>query len=81
MASVDSLDEYTEAQAMGWRTFRVRRQDDAVTDDEKPCPASEEAGHRTTCRDCGLCCGRERDAKSVVIIAHGSGAQFLSPIP
>jgi hypothetical protein len=81
MASVDSLAEHREATRQGWRTFRVRRADQIVIPAEVVCPASEEAGHRTQCAECGLCCGTSRSAKSVSIIAHGSNAtHFQNPI-
>ena len=61
-----------EAVRMGWRTFRV-------SDGEAPlrreiiCPASAEAGHRTTCERCQLCDGaRPEDRRKLVVIKrHG----------
>ncbi len=35
------------------------------------CPASDEAGHRTTCLRCQLCRGRASPARSVAIVVHG----------
>ncbi len=74
MASVDSEDERVVADALGWRTFRVRPTTDDPIDHESEviCPASAEAGYRTDCEHCGLCQGQHRPAKSVVIAAHGS---------
>lgn len=71
MASVDSREEQAEAQAAGWRTFRVRHGNDGLLANEVSCPASDEMGHRTTCARCSLCRGLARPAKNVVIIAHG----------
>lgn len=71
MASVDTRSEYEEAKALGWRTFRVRHENDAVLSSEVSCPASDEMGHRTTCARCSLCRGLARPAKDVVILAHG----------
>jgi hypothetical protein len=78
MASVDSPSEAEEAQRLGWRTFRVRRSDQPLIRTETICPASEEAGHRAQCVSCGLCCGTERAAKSIAIIAHGSNATHFN---
>lgn len=78
MASVDSEDEKHEAQALGWRTFRVRGGDEDLHADEVICPASEEAGHSTTCLDCQLCRGGGREAKSVAILAHGQRMKWFS---
>lgn len=71
MASCDSVADQTEASAQGWRTFRIKREEYPVMKDEVVCPASEEAGHKTTCRSCQLCSGTRTKAKNVVINAHG----------
>lgn len=72
MASVDTPDEGLAARLAGWRTFRVRRPDEAAAaGTEFVCPASDEAGHRTTCQRCQLCRGTSSPARSVAIIAHG----------
>lgn len=72
MASVESEGEVAIAQSLGWRTFRTRLATESVRADEIVCPASDEAGHRTTCLHCNLCTGRARNAaRSIVIQAHG----------
>lgn len=76
MASVDSEAEAIEAHAMGWRTFRVA---EAVGWRKLPleglCPASFEAGKRTTCDDCQLCSGTEGHGKgSIMIPRHDTSA-------
>jgi hypothetical protein len=76
MASVDSIIGYTKefdkAQSMGWRTFRVRESaDNPLADNEFVCPASKEAGQKTTCENCGLCSGLSaKITKSISIILH-----------
>lgn len=77
MASVDSEAQATEARANGWRTFRVRAASAPVmTGAEVVCPASEEAGKRTTCADCRACGGTSAKARaSIVIVAHGTTAK------
>jgi len=78
MASVDSIGEQIEAQAQGWRTFRVRKETKRLGNikvggnmrSEISCPASKEAGFRTKCADCRLCAGTSRNAKNIVINAH-----------
>ena len=71
MASVDSEEEQLTAGLKGWRTFRVINKGDALqplpkasaffgessVEAEISCPASKEAGQRTTCIDCLLCDG------------------------
>lgn len=72
MASVDSEREFFEAGFRGWRTFRVRMADEpTIGRAEFVCPASDEAGHRSTCERCQLCRGTSSPARSVVIVAHG----------
>lgn len=70
MASVDTDDEYDRAKQLGWRTFRVRQPDSTLFQAEITCPASKEAGHKTTCVECGLCRGVSRKAKDIAIIKH-----------
>jgi hypothetical protein len=73
MASVDSEAQAAEARAAGWRTFRVRAATAPAMAGEIACPASEEAGKRTTCADCRACGGTSAKARvSIVIAAHGA---------
>lgn len=81
MASVDTVDEQREAAARGWRTFRLRRPGDQVAAHEVVCPASDEAGHRTTCAQCSLCQGADRQAKSIAILPHGQRTKWLDQVP
>jgi hypothetical protein len=70
MASVDSQQEAQEAQAMGWRTFRVRKGSEPVLPGEIVCPASEEGNHKSKCAQCLLCAGTSLKAKNIVIVEH-----------
>jgi len=75
MASVDSEVEARQAWSKGWRTFRSRRPDEPVLKGEIVCPASAEAGKRTTCAKCGLCNGKQGEGDrraNVVIVDHGA---------
>jgi|TARA_R110000751_G_C13732703_1_gene476692 hypothetical protein len=75
MASVDTPTEYVTAKQAGWRTFRVRTAGENLDSQEIACPASDEAGKRTSCDHCGLCDGSRADdrRRSIAIIAHGIG--------
>lgn len=75
MASVDSVEEMHEAQAKGYRTFRVSpNQKENIKGLEVICPASKEAGQNTTCFVCKACAGTSSKAKvSIQIAAHGVG--------
>jgi len=80
MASVDTPQEASEAQAHGFRTYRVRLAEEPVLPGEFVCPASSEAGKRLQCEDCLACDGTDlsnqrRRKASPVIIAHGSKAK------
>ena len=83
MASVDTFMEFREAQRRGWRTFRTIAAPEAVVsagrDREILCPASKEAGHRTTCEACGLCKGAGEEA-NIAIVVHGAGRRFALDI-
>ncbi len=73
MASVDSEQELRHAHIRGWRTFRVRDLDTALMPGEITCPASDEAGHRTTCARCLLCdgvAGANDRRKHIAIYPH-----------
>jgi hypothetical protein len=67
MASVDNSTERDEAQAAGWRTFRVvRRLEVANLERETWCAATT---HDTTCNVCRACGGKGKQ-KSVAIVQH-----------
>ena len=78
MASVESDKERDKAQAMGWRTFRIRlSENDPVGVNEFICPASHEGGKKTTCGVCGACSGLIKGSldHNPCIIVHGGSAQ------
>jgi len=78
MRSADSLAEAQAAWRAGERTFRIVREvGEIVRGSEILCPASEEAGKRTTCGKCGLCGGAAVRAKSIAIPVHGAGAKWF----
>jgi hypothetical protein len=84
MASVDSREELEEARAMGWRTFRTRFRTESLQAGEIVCPASKEAGVKSSCIDCRLCdgnssvrIGKDDKRTSIAIIAHGNGASHF----
>ena len=73
MTSADSAAQATRAWDRGERTFRVVSSlADIMRDKEALCPASEEAGKRSTCDRCKLCAGASIQAKSIAIVAHGT---------
>jgi hypothetical protein len=73
MASADTEQERNEAKAQGWRTFRVRSNEEELLAGEFVCPASAEGGKRKLCSDCVACSGgfaaRKGDPS---IIVHGT---------
>ena len=77
MASVESTLDQIQANMLGWRTFRIISATEPMIQGEILCPASEEAGKRTTCSKCGLCDGHRftgDNRKSIGIYPHGVGA-------
>lgn len=78
MASVDSPAERDEANALGFRTFRVRAKGEPLVNGEGQCPASAEMGKVTTCQSCLLCGGNRGPGKAdITIQAHGAGARHF----
>jgi hypothetical protein len=84
MASVDSIEEATQARAMGWRTFRIRDAAEPLLAREMVCPASEEAGKRLQCAECRACDGARKgptdNRASVAIVVHGALKRRFIPI-
>jgi|SRR5215469_9060500 len=80
MVSADSLEAAQRAWERDLRTFRVVGEVGEVVRGrevlEVLCPASAEAGKRTTCEHCLLCGGAGVKAKSVAIVAHGAGKKY-----
>lgn len=79
MASVDTEAEMHEAHALGYRTFRVTPEpNENIKGLEVVCPASEEAGRKSSCIDCKACMGTSGKAKvSIQIAAHGVGKKYV----
>ena len=78
MISADNERQALDAWAIGSRTFRViGNVQDVIKGAEILCPASEEAGRRTTCKTCKLCAGASIAAKSIAIVAHGPNSNSL----
>lgn len=74
MASVDSAAEASAAQALGWRTFRTRADEQPIGAREIACPASAEAGKLTDCDHCRLCNGTTTNDRraNITIVVHGN---------
>lgn len=69
MASVEGQFLAKIAREKGWRSFNVineRSQSAGMVN----CPASSEAGYKTTCEACNLCGGASKIAKDVYIYEH-----------
>lgn len=71
MASADSHIDAMAAKLAGWRYFRVMPKDAAPAEYEVRCPASKEAGVKSSCATCKLCMGTTSKArKSIAINIH-----------
>ncbi len=78
MVSADTLSEAEVAWAKKQRTFRVvKTVNELVNGKEILCPASKEAGQRTSCSECRLCSGSIIAAKSIAVVVHGNGAKYI----
>ena len=75
MASCDSEADRREARALGYRTYRTTAHNAFANRlaGEVVCPASHEAGQKTTCDQCRLCSGTRGQERNtdVVITLHG----------
>lgn len=79
MASADNAGDRFMARSFGYRSFRVRSASEGLGNKEIMCPASKEAGHKTTCADCKACGGRSAKAKAdIAIMAHGEPCKVNS---
>lgn len=74
MASADTPEQRTKANSMGLRTFRVTTSNAKPMHGEISCPASSEAGRKTTCSACNLCGGTSIKARDIVIQDHAIGS-------
>ena len=72
MASADTIDQAAKANLLGMRVFRVSIGVD-VQPGEASCPASAEAGRKSTCAKCTLCAGTSIKARDIVIADHAAG--------
>jgi hypothetical protein len=70
MASADNAILAAEAQALGWRTFRVTNNTNERLSTEIVC-VNETSG--VQCDKCSLCNGSTKKTKSIVITVHGTG--------
>ena len=81
MASCDTRADAVDAIRAGWRTFRVSTEpNERAIEREVSCPASEEAGNKLTCFECGACDGHRRPTvkSNIVIQVHGARSkQFI----
>lgn len=84
MASCDSQQDANDARANGWRYFRVAPKGDTTRlAREISCPASAEAGKRTTCSACRLCDGARygaADPRANVVIQDHSVIARSNPL-
>jgi RecJ-like exonuclease len=82
MLSADTIEQARLAWSQGLRTYRtVESIEEIDAQNEILCPASEQAGKRTTCEKCKLCSGskgKAQKARSVAIPVHGAGKKHFS---
>jgi len=71
MGSADSLEHAKKFWSDNIRTFRVIQNLNEIQDNEILCPASKEAGRKSTCAKCKLCSGTSSNSqKSIAIVEH-----------
>ena len=67
MASVENLKQKADAQAKGYRTYRIVDDVAEIATDEVLCPNTSKG---VQCRECGLCGGLRSKAKNIAIVKH-----------
>ena len=67
MASTHSEGQAKQAEKLGFRSFIAT---DKPLNGAVVCPASKEAGFKSTCEKCGLCSGDRKGKKHVQILIH-----------
>ena len=73
MASADNNADRFWARSAGFRTFRVRGENEALGKKEIACPASKEMGAKTNCAACKACGGHNAKANvDISIMTHGA---------
>ena len=70
MASADARADVDDARRRGWRVFFAHDGRAPMPGGMITCPASKEAGERTTCAECGLCNGARPGVKDIAILTH-----------
>jgi hypothetical protein len=67
MASTHSEGQANMAQKLGFRSFIASNK---TLTNAVVCPASNEAGFKSTCEKCGLCSGQRKGTKNIQILEH-----------
>ena len=67
MASTHSEGQANMASKLGFRSFIAS---DKTLPNAVVCPASNEAGFKSTCEKCGLCSGQRKGTKNIQILEH-----------
>ncbi len=67
MASTHNEGQANMAQKLGFRSFIAT---DKKLENAVVCPASSEAGFKSTCEKCGLCSGQRKGTKNIQILEH-----------
>lgn len=72
MASAESAADVRDAEALGYRCFRIVAPGEPRAPGHMVCPSSTERGYRLTCAECSACRGTAgRRSSHVQIAAHG----------
>ena len=80
-ASCDNFDDYLYASDLGFNCFLVKHKDTKAPKGFINCPASIEAGKKTSCELCSMCSGSgSKKGKNIYINAHGNTAKYVPVI-
>ena len=80
-ASCDTFEDYLYASDLGFNCFLVKHKDTKAPKNFINCPASIEAGKKTSCEICSMCSGSgSKKGKNIYINAHGNTAKYVPVI-
>ena len=80
-ASCDTFEDYLYASDLGFNCFLVKHKDTKAPKGFINCPASIEAGKKTSCELCSMCSGSgSKRGKNIYINAHGNTAKYVPVI-
>ena len=71
MASVDTIYQKRKANQLGWRTYRIVKENESLENDEIMWPWNPAEPRKVQCVSCGLCGGKEVSDPNIALLPLG----------